>query len=309
MSARIFQIAAISVVSALAGPGTSWAQLNEPRNILSEIQVEPDRLMLEEGKQATVSVKLSGDATYCGLRIEYGDGETENVKIDNSRGLFPRAFSHTYTRPGEFEIRAFGEKVTNHYPCGGKLSARVAVVSSAAMSTTRGETGLPERLSALLELANRGDIDAMNRLGDMYRLGSGVERSYRDAAMWYRRTAERNSLVGLLRLGQFYRSGMGVPKDKEEAFRLLNTAAQLGNATAMYELGVMYLLGEGTSYDPVYAYAWFSMAMARSNDQSVEIEARDNRSQLKESLSKKERQSAEQLVEKFRKSIRKAAYR
>jgi TPR repeat protein len=58
----------------------------------------------------------------------------------------------------------------------------------AIAARARGDFATELRL--LRPLAERGNADAQSDLGDLYFLGVGVTRDYREAAKWYRLSAE-----------------------------------------------------------------------------------------------------------------------
>ena len=76
--------------------------------------------------------------------------------------------------------------------------------------------------------AEGGSIKAWNNLGLMYYEGNGVERDYGEAAIWYRKLAERGEGNAQAHLGYMYAMGLGVPKDKIKAYMWLTLAAARG---------------------------------------------------------------------------------
>ncbi len=74
-------------------------------------------------------------------------------------------------------------------------------------------------------------------LGVMYANGQGVEQDYKEAASWYRKSAEQGVAPAQYRLGELYLNGQGVPKDSEFAYAWLSTAADAGHKDATEALG------------------------------------------------------------------------
>jgi len=82
-------------------------------------------------------------------------------------------------------------------------------------------------------------------LGEMYREGDGVERSWEKAAYWVRKAAEQGNTNAQFRLGDFYKHGEGVDQNSEQAVYWLRKAAEQGNADAQFSLSEMYHNGDG----------------------------------------------------------------
>lgn len=80
------------------------------------------------GQVVTVTVTAEGEApALCGLGIDYGDGNSDNIKINGKPHKFPLTLTHTYAKAGNYTIKAEGKKVTTHFPCLGSASAALVV--------------------------------------------------------------------------------------------------------------------------------------------------------------------------------------
>jgi TPR repeat protein len=77
----------------------------------------------------------------------------------------------------------------------------------------------------------------------MRETGLGVPKDYRQAAAWYRKSAEQGNVNAQLSLGNLYFEGKHVPQDYEQALVWFRKAADNGNAPAQYNLGLMYYKG------------------------------------------------------------------
>ena len=114
-----------------------------------------------------------------------------------------------------------------------------------------------EEFSALLQKAQQGDTEAQNTVGDMYRKGNGVEKSYEQAFYWYQKAAEQGSVRSMSYIAYMYDEGMGVPQDKTQAFQWYKKAAELGDADAQYWTAAMYEIGSGVEQNIEQAYYWY----------------------------------------------------
>lgn len=81
--------------------------------------------------------------------------------------------------------------------------------------------------------AERGNADAQYNLGQMYRMGQGVEVDMAKAFGWYLRAAEQGVLPAQLNVGVMYGRGIGVPRDDVQAYKWLSIAAAQGEPQAM----------------------------------------------------------------------------
>ncbi len=150
--------------------------------------------------------------------------------------------------------------------------------------------GLIEKLKTIAETGNQ---DAINRLGNMYHDGFFVGRDYKKALYWYEKGAKCGNIWSCTRSGEMYRDGLGVQKDIQRAigffknaailgdircidhlirvsnsysqyssefdwaFRLLKNYAESGNVEAINRLGDMYCKGEFVEKDLGLASYWF----------------------------------------------------
>ncbi len=86
------------------------------------------------------------------------------------------------------------------------------------------------------ELKQKGLAEAKNALGDAYRDGHGVEKSYKEAMKWYRAAADQGDADAMNSMADMYAKGEGVGQDLGEAMKWCIKAAQKGNADAKAKL-------------------------------------------------------------------------
>lgn len=105
--------------------------------------------------------------------------------------------------------------------------------------------------------AEKGDLDAMHKLGWAYEHGAGTNRNNAEALRWYRKAAEAGHISSQEELGQAYLHGDGVAVDQTEAVKWLEMAALQGRGSAQFALAEYYggdLRFVTTKY--IEAYAW-----------------------------------------------------
>lgn len=96
--------------------------------------VQVDKPAVQTGQPIQAIVGLEGATANCGLRIEWGDGTKEDVKVDKPDQM-PAKVSHTYAKAGDYTIKVLGTKVTSHLGCIGKdQTTAVKVTAPAAVA-------------------------------------------------------------------------------------------------------------------------------------------------------------------------------
>ena len=100
----------------------------------------------------------------------------------------------------------------------------------------------------------------LNKLGDIYYNGSGVERDYFKATEYFRKAAELGNKVAQYNLGIVYYNGHGVEKSHNMAAVFFTAAAKQGYIHAQGNLGYMYQNGDGVPKNLVEACKWYLKA-------------------------------------------------
>ncbi|MCQ2069689.1 MAG: sel1 repeat family protein [archaeon] len=89
--------------------------------------------------------------------------------------------------------------------------------------------------------AKNGDPKGMCDLGFFYYAGYFVKQSDREAAKWYKMSAEKGYAEAQNNLASMYEEGKGVLKSIPEAIRWYTKAADQDNTDACFNLAVLYL--------------------------------------------------------------------
>lgn len=88
-------------------------------------------------------------------------------------------------------------------------------------------------LPLLTEACAQDDADAMTLLASFYYEGCVVEKSYEEAALWYRQAAVRGNLDAQAALGSMLAEGLGTSPNPFEAAYWLFQSARNGHSTAL----------------------------------------------------------------------------
>lgn len=122
-----------------------------------------------------------------------------------------------------------------------------------------------KQFNDILVLAEQGDANAQLKIGNMYRLGKGINQDSKEAVKWLEKAANHGNSDIQFFLGGIYSFGKGISQDYKEAFRWLKESANQGNANAQYALGDMYHLGRGINQDYKIAIEWFEKSANQGN--------------------------------------------
>jgi PKD domain len=97
---------------------------------LSGIKVEPATAKVGEPVKVTATFE-NADNPNCNVRVNFGDGPTQNFKINQAKDV-PLVATHTYAKPGAYKVAIEPRTVMPMLKCVGKdQSAMVTVVAPA----------------------------------------------------------------------------------------------------------------------------------------------------------------------------------
>ena len=130
------------------------------------------------------------------------------------------------------------------------------------------KTDYMEAMKWFQKAAQQGDPGAMYRIGYLYHMGQGVQKSIPESARWFIKSAAAGFAVAQYTAGTLYRDGFGVNQSDAEALRWFMYAAEQGYAPAQHEVGSFVFLGRGTPPDFIEGCKWFYIASANGYEQS-----------------------------------------
>jgi len=139
------------------------------------------------------------------------------------------------------------------------LTAAQIVGISSALSASKMPVRCEGLLNQQMELANKGDADALRLLGDMYSVGRCVEPDTAAAIEWYEKAAQKKDGLAMLQLANLYGFGYGIQPDVMETIKWLKLAEENGQAPGMI-YGRLYLEGDLVPQSMGRAYAFFLQA-------------------------------------------------
>lgn len=94
---------------------------------ISGVKVEPASATV--GQQVKVTVDGT-DEGICGLRVEYGNGDADVVKMSEGKDKFPRSFMKSYGKAGTYTIIAKGGKEGSTFGCPGETKTTVTIAEA-----------------------------------------------------------------------------------------------------------------------------------------------------------------------------------
>jgi len=129
-------------------------------------------------------------------------------------------------------------------------------------------------------LADRGDVFAQWRLGNMYRTGQGGKVDHAKALQYYQMAAAQHEDVGrytaktrvtvdaMVQVARYYENGLKsaqIPQNAAYAQKLYRgTATHFRHPGAQHRLGLMYLRGTGIAPNPSKGLRWLALAAQKS---------------------------------------------
>ncbi|WP_417319213.1 SPOR domain-containing protein [Emcibacter sp.] len=111
-----------------------------------------------------------------------------------------------------------------------------------------------------LPYAALGNPNALYNLGQLYRMGRGIEQNYKKAEEYYLRAAEKGHVGAQRNLGTLHYFGRLGQIDMEQAYKWLYRAAGNGDARSQYIVGTMYYNGQHVARNTTEAYAWIHLS-------------------------------------------------
>ena len=102
------------------------------------------------------------------------------------------------------------------------------------------EQDIPKAVDFFLESAKKGYIEALYKLGCIYRDGIGFDQSYEQAIEYFKLLVDKHS-EAMYEFALLYYCGLGIEKNIEEAKRLFYKSSNNGNVKAKI---VLSLIGE-----------------------------------------------------------------
>ena len=123
---------------------------------------------------------------------------------------------------------------------------------------------------ALRQSAEKGDVSAQFRLGQLYDEGVGVPQNSRQAKEWFEKAAKQGHVGAQINLGTLYLQGEGAPQSAQMALFWFEQAAGQGDALAFAKLGWMSEQGRGVVQDFIQAHKWYNLAAANGHLKSAE---------------------------------------
>lgn len=108
------------------------------------------------------------------------------------------------------------------------------------------------------ELANEGDIAAMNNLGCL-------ENDKSLSVEWFTKAADKGNKVAQCNIGRYYKNGTSVEQDYDKAKEYFEKSAAQGYHCAMYELALFYRYGYGVDINADLMVSWYSKAIEKGN--------------------------------------------
>ena len=104
------------------------------------------------------------------------------------------------------------------------LSIILLLISTTVIASSNEIDVIPEDMMDIYSLAQQGDPEAQEDIGEMYHYGRGVTRNFEKAFFWYELAANQGHAPSQDYLGLFYAGGLGVKQDCGKAITWFENA-------------------------------------------------------------------------------------
>lgn len=135
-----------------------------------------------------------------------------------------------------------------------KLSLILILFSANSWSSSEKSKGIQQQAKA-------GDAESQYILSNMYAQGLDVEKDFKKAFEWVKKSAEQGYAAAEFNLASMYDVGEGVEQNFKKAAYWYTKVAEKGEAAAAYNLALMYEAGEGLEEDKIKAFSWLEAAI------------------------------------------------
>jgi TPR repeat protein len=156
-------------------------------------------------------------------------------------------------------------------------------------------------LTELRQRAEAGDVEAQNRMGELY--GGSSEVGYDEAEMvkWFERAASAGHPEAQVSYASLYLYGRGRPNDMTQARIWYERAAEQGHHIGQFNTAIAYELGDGAPKDLTTAYVWYALAAGTGTPDAVAQKMYERkRDEVWGMLSPADRAIAEERIEAYR---------
>jgi TPR repeat protein len=120
-------------------------------------------------------------------------------------------------------------------------------------------------LTYFMKAAQAGNSDAQYNVGVMFTKGRGVPRDPAQAVHWYQKAAEQGQSRAQLELGRAYINGVGIEQNLITGLDWCRKAAEAGLLAAELTAADMYYRGEGTQRDLAASLMWYEKAAGQGS--------------------------------------------
>lgn len=158
-----------------------------------------------------------------------------------------------------------------------------------------GLAGLTTNVEKMANLCSKaafnGQVDAMQRMGELYATGRGLPADPVAATGWYRLAADHSHVPAFVSLALCYLNGKGCRQNDRTALEFAAAAARTGHGRGQYLVGRIFDEGLGVPADPVMGLVYHLRAMKHGIG-----EARTASDRLKAKLKSEDIAKAEKLA-------------
>jgi cell division septation protein DedD len=121
-----------------------------------------------------------------------------------------------------------------------------------------------------LKYAELGDAHALFNLGQLYRMGRGVNIDYTKAETYYLEAAQKGHIGAQSNLGTLHYFSKVPNASIEQAVHWWQSAAEHGDEKSQYMIGILHHNGEYLEKNSIKAYAWLFLSAKKKYADAVQ---------------------------------------
>lgn len=234
LSAKSFRegLAAVKLISLTEPDKDKWGFINTN----GEIAIKAEYDFVNSFSEGLAAVNKGGTTKEGLAGIEIVEGGSWGFIDKTGRQVLPFEFDNAYYfNDGKALVQRDGRQFYIDRKGREVIDEKTALQELA----TAYQTGkLNEAFRLATVLADRGNAEAMNLLGNMHAQGQGTNQNFFMARSWWEMAAARNNAAATGNIGLLHAQGLGgVTQNIAEAEKWFKKGADLGDPQSMFNLG------------------------------------------------------------------------
>lgn len=187
--------------------------------------------------------------------VRFVTGRGNHINSKGERGTLFREFPNWLSEENRKKISSI-KKYDGYY----EIKIKPAKPNLFNAMEDVSEYLLASKIQLVKQYAEENDAFYQYLLGHCYQFGIGLEQNFREAALWYEKSARQNNELAEYALGGCYWQGKGVRQNDAKAIELFKRSAEKKFIWALHQLGDICFDGIGVTKDPKQGQSYYQQA-------------------------------------------------